>query len=151
MTITIKQTVYEPIPEGLYPATITSIEEEPNGKFGPQLLVKFSLDPFKDYPDGKELRAWCSAKFSAKSKLYAWTRAVLGNIPPEYDFDSDDLLKKRVMLSVGQKERDGMIYDQIEDVKPLRAVARPPDEPGVQKTLDEVNAALEEVDAVVPA
>jgi hypothetical protein len=52
MTITIKQTVYEPIPEGLYPATITSIEEEPNGKFGPQLLVKFSLDPFKDYPDG---------------------------------------------------------------------------------------------------
>jgi hypothetical protein len=55
------------------------------------------------------------------------------------------------MLSVGQKERDGMIYDQIEDVKPLRAVARPPVEPGVQKTLDEVNAALEEVDAVVPA
>ena len=143
MNIVIEQTVYEPIPVGLYPATIESIELENDGKFGPQILFKFKLDPFGDYPDGKEMRAWASKKFSQKSKLYKWTRNILGNIPAEYNFNSADLLNKRVLLSVGHKEKDGLTFDQIEEVMVSRAVARNPES---QPKAEEINAQLAETE-----
>ncbi len=93
MSIKISQTKYEPVPEGIYPATIEAIEAE-TGEFGPQLKFKFQLEPFQGFDDGKQLYAWCSRKFSPKSKLYAWTAALLGKIPADYTFDSDDLLEK---------------------------------------------------------
>jgi hypothetical protein len=123
MSIIIQQQVYTPIPEGVYQATITEILSE-NGKFGQQLRIKFLLDPMEGLEGGKYITALCSAKFSPKTKLYAWTTAVLGNISPKYDFNSDDLLNKPILVVTKQRlGSDGItIFDQIETIKPLRGI-----------------------------
>jgi hypothetical protein len=142
MSIRIPQTKYEPIPEGIYAATIQSIVQDDKSEFGSQLKFKFLLDPFEGYESGKELMAWASAKFSPKSKLYKWTQTLLGAIPADYEFDSDDLLNKRVSLVVGHYVKDGTEFDKIESIKPLRAT--------VQKTEAQINAAMAEVEAELP-
>jgi hypothetical protein len=120
MSIKIPQTKFEPIPEGVYHATISEIVQE-NGKFGEQLKFKFQLDPFEGNEDGKFISAWTSAKFSQKSKLYAWASAVLGKIAPEYEFDSDDLIGKQVLIVTKQRPgNDGVtMFDSIESVKAI--------------------------------
>lgn len=144
MTIKLKFEKYEPIPEGIYPGKIVSIEVDPNSQYGQQLKIRFMLEDVPGYEDGKDLSTRCSAKFTPKSKLYRWTNTILGRIPEGYDFDSDDVLNKRVLVSIGRKiGTDGQEYDRIEDVKPLRAATT--------KTLKELNAELEAVDAEMPA
>ena len=143
MSIKIQQTKYEPIPEGIYPGMIVGIEKDPNNQYGPQLKIRFMLEDVPGYDNGKEMSTWCSAKFSPKSKLYRWTNSILGRIREGYDFDSDDVLNKKVLVSVGRKiGSDGQEYDRIEDVKPLRAP--------VKKSAAEIDAELATVDAAVP-
>jgi hypothetical protein len=138
MSIRIEQTKYEPIPEGMYRAKIEGIEQE-TGKFGEQLKFKFVLDPLEGFREGKYLLAWCSAKFSPKTKLYQWTHAILGNIDSGYVFDSDDLLNKPVMLVIGQRPAaDGNKYDCIESIKPDRVPAA--------LTPDQINQVLGEAE-----
>ena len=122
---------------------IVSIENDPNSQYGPQLKIRFMLEDVPSHENGKELSTWCSAKFSPKSKLYRWTNSILGRIPEGYDFNSDDVLNKKVLVSIGRKiGSDGQEYDRIEDVKPLRAP--------VKKSATEINAELATVDAEVP-
>jgi hypothetical protein len=128
MTI-IPRTKYEPIPEGVYPASIVSIDLDDTSEFGSQLKFKFQLDPFEGYESGKEMHGWASARFSPKSKLFKWTTSILGNVPDDYDFDSEDLINKRVLLVIGRNVKpDGAEFDKIEGVKPLRATAQRADE-----------------------
>lgn len=142
MSVKIQRTKYEPIPEGIYPATIMTIDLDDTSEYGSQLKFKFLLDPFEGYESGKELMAWSSARFSPKSKLFKWTQSILGNIPDDYNFDSDDLLNKRVLLVVGRNIKpDGGEFDKIESIKPLRATP---------KTEAQLNAVMEEVEAELP-
>ena len=120
MSIKIQQSTYEAVEPGVYPGKITDILEE-DGIYGPQLKVFFHLDPSEEYEDGKQLYAWCSRKFSPKSKLYLWTQAILGRIAPDYVFDSDDILNKGVMVVIGNRySADGsQLFDYVESLKPL--------------------------------
>ena len=120
MSIKIQQSTYEAVEPGVYPGKITDIQEE-DGAYGPQLKVYFLLDPFEGYEAGKQLYAWCSRKFSPKSKLYSWTQAILGRIPSDYVFDSDDILNKPVMVVIDNRfSADGaQLYDYVESLKPL--------------------------------
>lgn len=120
MSIKIQQSTYEAVEPGVYPGRITDIVEE-DGIYGPQLKVYFHLDPSEEYEDGKQLYAWCSRKFSPKSKLYLWTQAILGRIAPDYVFDSDDILNKGVMVVIGNRySTDGsQLFDYVESLKPL--------------------------------
>ena len=120
MSIKIPQSTYEAVEPGVYPGKITDIQEE-DGAYGPQLKVYFLLDPFEGYEAGKQLYAWCSKKFSPKSKLYSWTQAIMGRISPDYVFDSDDILEKPVLVVIDNRfSADGsQLYDYVESLKPL--------------------------------
>lgn len=121
MSIKIEQSTYEALEPGVYPGRITDILEE-DGIYGPQLKIYFFLDPTENYEDGKQIYSWCSRKFSPKSKLYLWTQAILGRIPTDYVFDSDDILNKPILVVVGNRPNaDGsQVYDYVESVKPLK-------------------------------
>ena len=141
MSIKIQQTKYKPVPQGIYAATVENIEAE-SGQYGPQLKFTFKLDPFEGYEDGRQMLAWCSQKFSPKSKLYIWTSALMGKIPDDYTFDSDDLINKKCLLVIGQRtSSNGGEYDHIEKIKPLRP----------QKSLEDVNQSLGDIEAEAPA
>lgn len=134
MSIKIEQTTYEAIEPGVYPGKITDILEE-DGQFGPQLKFIFLLDPFEGFEDGKQLHSWCSRKFSSKSKLYTWTTSILGRLPSDYVFDSDDILNKSILVVVDNRfSTDGsQLYDFVESLKPLPKKRNP--EQGTQGTL----------------
>jgi hypothetical protein len=120
MSIKINQTHYQVLPIGEYVAKITGIVEE-DGQFGPQL--KFTFDMLAPDLEMRYVVGWCTAKFSKKSKLYAWTKAALGGnpIPPDWDFDSEDVLGKIVRLElVTDTKEDGETYNQIHAVKPAQ-------------------------------
>ena len=118
MTIKIEQTIYEPVPTGRYSAKIVDIEET-EGQFGPQLKFTFELPPDED-GENRTIFGWCSKKFSSKSKLYGWTRAALGgnSIDRSYMFNSDDLIGRKVTLSVTEEQGELGIVNKISSVIP---------------------------------
>lgn len=123
MSIKIEQTVYELLPVGDYHAVITDIQQT-DGIYGPQLCFSFTIEG-GDH-DGSQLKAWCSAKFSTKSKLYEWARAAFGGveIPPTYTFDADDVMGRKVTLTVIINAKDdGTEFNKIQTVKRFRAPA----------------------------
>jgi hypothetical protein len=135
MTITIEQTIYEPIPTGKYPAKIANIEEA-EGQFGPQLKFEFELPPGDDGED-RTLLGWASRKFSNKSKLYKWTQAALGGGPIDrsYTFNSRDLIGRPVYIHVVEEQGDNGPYNKITSLAPydkqesLPEAPPPPDIP----------------------
>ncbi|MFC2052842.1 hypothetical protein ACFLV7_00890 [Chloroflexota bacterium] len=118
MSITIEQTVYEPVPTGRYSARIIEIAES-DGQFGPQVKITFELPP-DEHGETRTIYGWCSQKFSTRSKLYEWTKAALGGEPIDriYTFDSDDLVGKKVTLSVTEENGELGIYNKISSVMP---------------------------------
>lgn len=131
MGLTIKQTVFEVLEPGEYPAVVAEIEAV-DGQFGPQLRWRFDLG------DGRRLSAWTSQTFSAKSKLGKWAVACFGGreLPRDYVLDTDKLLGRPVrLIVVTENGRDGP-FSKVSDVlpprrpqpaKPVAAEPPPPD------------------------
>lgn len=93
---------------GTYTATVASIEPT-EGQFGPQLQWDFRLE------DGSSQRAWCSTSLSPKSKLFAWSRALLGEVPDT--LDTDDLIGLPCRLSIVLKTKDdGSEFNKVDAV-----------------------------------
>lgn len=122
MAIRIPQKHIITLPMGEYEAVVKSLDSEVRdfGK-GDQEQVRwfFSIE----LPEGEpvDVPGWCSATFSNRSKLYAWTDAALGgvSIPGSYTFNSDDLVGRKVVLVLTVEERDdGSDYNKIHKVKP---------------------------------
>lgn len=117
----VEQTVFEVLPTGDYSAVVDAIEDA-DGMYGPQAAWSFVIDEGEH--KGAQVRAWTSAKFSPRSRLYQWTQAVFGgaDIPPAYTFDSDDLLGRRVTISliVRVKPEDGSEFNRVESVRKWR-------------------------------
>lgn len=137
MSIKITQVHYQPLPTGEYKAEIINIEIT-EGQYGEQLKFTFNLH---DQKENRTLIGWASAKFSSKSKLYAWTKAALGgnDIPPSMGFDSDNLIGRNVILVVTEKQGDNGIINKIEALKPCDEVqtdTRQPDVPQVTSPPD---------------
>ena len=146
MPIIIEQAQYTIVPTAEYKARIVEIDED-EGQFGPQ--VKFSFIILGGEYDGQTLLGWCSAKFSSQSKLYHWTRAAFSaDIPTDYSFNSDDLLNRKVALTVVIKQKDdGSEFNRIEDVRGSNStgpaptpqpVAPPPPSPSPYADDDEI-------------
>jgi hypothetical protein len=117
MTIKIVQTVVEVLETGKYPAKIASIEEA-DGQFGAQLKFSFEL-PNPKGGENKILVGWTSQKFTPSSKLYLWTEAAFGAITRDYEFNSDDLLGKKVTLVVTEETREKGTYNKITTPYPI--------------------------------
>lgn len=118
MTIRIEQTIYEPVPTGRYSAKIVEIAES-DGQFGPQVKITFELPP-DEHGETRTIYGWCSQKFSSRSKLYDWTKAALGGGPIErdYTFSSDELIGKKVTLSITEENGDLGLFNKISSVLP---------------------------------
>jgi hypothetical protein len=119
MGIQVEQTVYEVLPTGEYVASIHQIEET-EGQYGSQLKFEFVVEGGEN--DGTTLLGWASKKFSNKSKLYKWARAAFNaDIPTDYTFDSDDLIGRKVVLTVVVDSKDdGTEFNRVDAVRPLK-------------------------------
>jgi hypothetical protein len=116
MSITIQRTHHLVIDQGIYSAVVQAVEEDEEGKFGPQVKLIFKVDEFD--PE-ITLYAWASAKFNESSKLFKWTQAALGRLADDYNFNSDDLVGKRVQLNVIVKQTITGEANRVDDVLPM--------------------------------
>jgi hypothetical protein len=120
MSFKIQKKTYTLIDEGVYQATIESMEKSA-GNFGEQ--IKFTFDLGNDC----KLIGWTSTNYSEKSKLFGWAKSVVGDtFDPKADFDADWLLGKRVLVQVSKRMgTDGNTYNKIESVLCLPKQAAP--------------------------
>jgi hypothetical protein len=132
MGITVTRTVYEVLPEDIYMAEVLDIEEV-EGDYGDQLKFTFDLVELDD----RQQLGWCSKKLSPKSKLWAWTRALLGS-EPDGDLDCDRLINRKCRLSLSVETKDGVEYNRIKDILPMaRATIKPRPQPVVAQAQPE--------------
>ena len=121
MTHNVPVTVYQPIEPGTYDAQVETIEDV-TGKFGDQLKIRFKVQD-DDLEEERTLLGWCSAKYSAKTKLGAWSKAILGQLPVDGDateFDVDQLIGLPCRIQVGMRlGSDGIEHNTITDVLPV--------------------------------
>lgn len=125
----IKQTFVQVYPVGEYVARIAAPTEKA-GTFGPQLQIPFHLTQMEE--NASPVLGWCSQTFSNKSKLYAWTKAAFGGgpIPETYDFDSDDLINKLVLITLVIRTRDdGTQFNRIDSLRAIPATGEIPELP----------------------
>jgi hypothetical protein len=119
--IFIEQTVFEVVEPGQYKARVVGITKD-SGQYGDFVKIKFELDD-PDYL-GVHVTGAASARFSVKSKLYKWTRAIAYGgraIPADHNFTAGMLVGKGCVLNVDNvADTDGAIFNRVADVFPLR-------------------------------
>lgn len=122
MAIRIPQKHVETLPMGEYEALVKALDMEIRDfGSGDQEQVRWFFSV--ERPDGEpvDVPGWCSATFSNRSKLYAWTQAAFGGVPlpRDYAFNSGDVIGRRVLLTLTVEERDdGSDYNKVHKVKP---------------------------------
>jgi hypothetical protein len=93
-------------------------------------------------------KAWAAAKLSGgrrPSKLYSWTSALLfagKPLPDGYDLDTDALRNREALAVVEVIDRDGVLYNRIAQLFPLRGMGRGDTE--TRRRGDQTAASLEE-------
>lgn len=132
-----KSTPQDPIPEGLYSVYVKDISEE-NGDFGEYLKFSFVITDGK-YRDTQRSSV-CSKKISYSesgkhSKLYIYIKALTGKAPVVgEDFDIESLKGKSCQILVkDDKEKDGVMYQKITDIMPLKVEDIPEPEPNSEE------------------
>ena len=129
MGVKIPQTFVRTYPVGEYVARIDKVVAKA-GDYGPQLQIAYKLVQMDE--DASPVLGWCSQTFSNKSKLYAVTKAAFGEteIPKEYTFDSDDLINKKVLITlVVRTRKDGTQFNRIDSLRAIPATGEIPDLP----------------------
>ncbi len=129
MGVKIPQTFIRTYPVGEYVAQIEKVTPKA-GDFGPQLQIAFKLVQMD--ADASPVLGWCSQTFSNKSKLYGWVKAAFGggDIPKEYTFDSDDLINKKVLITLVIRDRkDGTQFNRIDSLRAIPETGELPDLP----------------------
>ena len=112
----ITQTVYEGLEPGAYPAELVNVEEREGG-WGSYLLFTFKI--VGNGHEGVNVSGAASAKFSPKSKLYQWAKALFGQvIPRDYSLDTDNLLGRRCILELDVEETTDGTFNRIVGVRP---------------------------------
>jgi hypothetical protein len=120
----IPQTKYDVLPPGTYRVRVGMVAVE-DGIYGTQIAMRF--DMLDEEFAGRSIKAWAAAKLSGgrrPSKLYSWTSALLFGglpLPDDYDLDTDALRKRDAVAVVEVIERDGVFYNRIAQLFPLRA------------------------------
>jgi hypothetical protein len=120
----IRQTKVDVLPPGTYRVRLRAATVE-DGIYGTQVVMRF--DVLDEEFAGRSIKAWAAAKLSGgrrPSKLYSWTSALLFGgmpLPDDYDLDTDALPKREALAVVEVVERDGVFYNRIVQLFPLRA------------------------------
>lgn len=108
---------------GVYEARVKSIEEDPEGQFGPQVF--FQLEILDEDYEGRVLKAWASmpenGRMTPVHKLHGWLSAIRGSLIREGEsVSTDELIGKRVMVQVGHKVKDRGTFEKVEGLTPVR-------------------------------
>jgi len=125
----LEQTIYECVEAGLYPAKLATVEER-EGNWGNYALLTFEL--MDGNHDGVKVSGAASAKFGPKTKLYQWTKALLGGaaIARDYTLDTDALIGKPCLLDLDVETTSDGEFNRIVSVRPARSQApRPQPQP----------------------
>lgn len=122
------------VPAGVYVARVKSLEED-DGQYGAQIKFTFEIREVlacdDDDPErwiGEEKWGWCSDILTPNSKLFKWSRQILGG-----DFDIgdelnlDDMLGKTVRITVGENKNGNLAITDLAAHRPKKAAkARKP-------------------------
>ena len=106
---------------GMYPATITNIEEVDNPFEDDKTQLEFTFevdDCFNEDDTPATRRAWANPVWNSKSKLWGWAAAILGAEPAAGEpFRTSTLVgqKCRIVLNTGKKQ-DGTSIVKLTDV-----------------------------------
>ena len=104
----IEKVTWEVMDVGTYPARVLDVTRE-ESQYGPQLRLRFRLE------SGDTVAGWVGAKLSERTKLGAWVRALLGEVPDSLHTES--LLDRECRVVVGVKTRpDGSQYNRVDEV-----------------------------------
>jgi len=127
MGTVIPQTKDDVMAPGTYHVRLGAVAVE-DGVYGAQVVMRF--DVLDEEFAGRCIKAWAAAKLSGgrrPSKLYSWTSALLFGgmpLPDDYDLDTDALRKREAVAVVEVVERDGVLYNRIVQLFPLRGAGR---------------------------
>jgi hypothetical protein len=128
----IPQTKYDVLAPGTYRVRLGAVAVE-DGIYGTQVVMRF--DVLDEGFAGLSVKAWAAAKLSGgrrPSKLYTWTSALLfagKPLPEGYDLDTDALRNREAWAVVEVIDRDGVLYNRVVQLFPLRAAAPQAAEP----------------------
>jgi hypothetical protein len=125
-----KATDYEPVPPGLYTATLEQIEEA-TSQHGTYYPWVFAIEDEGEF-QGRKVRANVSDKFGPSSKARRWCEQMIGRTIRKGElFDTDVLLGRsyHIMVTNTPEDERGRVYDNVEDVHR----ARPKPESGLER------------------
>lgn len=106
---------------GWYTGVFIDAEAGEEGLYGPQVKLMFQV-PHED--EDVSIWAWTSQKFSQRSKLFAYTEAILGRpIGDEEGFDSDKMQGMLVDLKLDTYEKDGVTKNKVIGMRKATGVA----------------------------
>ncbi len=115
----IPQTNNEPLPAGVYPAVVQSIDLVMTEDYGSQVRITFFI-PSSETHKSKLIYGRANKKFAPNCKLYQWTEAILGAVDEAYAFDPDDLIGEWCRLEVDSVTREVAVFNRIVQVLPYR-------------------------------
>jgi len=128
MGTVIPQTKHDVLGPGTYRVRLSAVAVE-DGIYDTQVVMRF--DVLDEEFAGGWVKAWAAAKLSGgrrPSKLYSWTSALLfagKPLPEGYDLDTDALRNREALAVVEVVEKEGLFYNRIVQLFPLRAAAAP--------------------------
>ncbi|MGA3315213.1 MAG: hypothetical protein ABSC64_02100 [Candidatus Korobacteraceae bacterium] len=105
------------IPVGEYVAEIKAIQQRKEPSYDDKnvledkVVVEFEVD-------GVHLQRRMNLKFHPKAKLSQFLQAALGYMPD--NIPSDELVGKKVRVTILHNESNGNVYENIVDFKPAR-------------------------------
>lgn len=109
-----EQQIYETVEAGTYPAIVTNVEEA-DGSWGKYVKITFELQDEKHA--GVTVTGIASAKFSSRSKLYRWVKAIFdAAIPRDYSLDTDHLVGRECRLRLSVEETEDGTFNHVEKV-----------------------------------
>jgi hypothetical protein len=127
-------TDYEPVPPGLYTATLEEIKEA-QSQHGIYFRWRFVIEGEGEHK-GREVYANVSDKFGPQSKARRWCEQMVGRaIRKGEQFDTEVLVGKsyHIMVSNTPEDERGRVYDNVENVHHVRpkpkAVPETPEQP----------------------
>jgi hypothetical protein len=116
----LERKVYEVVDPGQYSARLVKVDER-EGDWGAYVILCFEL--LDEDVQGIAVSGAASATFSARSKLYAWAKALLGGrpIPKEYALDTEDLVGRDCLLDLDVKvSKDGAEFNKVVGIRPAQ-------------------------------
>ena len=119
-------TDYEPVPPGLYTATLEKIEEA-TSQHGTYYRWCFVIEDEGEQEDRK-VYANVSDKFGPQSKARRWCEQMIGRaIRKGEQFDTDTLLGRsyHIMVTNTPEDERGRVYDNVENVHKVRSKEDP--------------------------